>query len=277
MHPLLRSLSLGVLGAAAFAGTTIAAHDFWIEPSQFAPAINTALSLALRVGVNFHGDAVPRIPTQVERFVIAGPDGALRSVDGRDGYDPAGYTTLPAPGLYVVGYRSRPSSVELEATKFETYLREEGLESIIEQRQRSGRSHAMGLEIYSRCAKTIIATPGAARYTGHDRVLGLRLELIPETSPVAARSTSMTFRLLYEGQPLAGALVVAMERQTAASPTATKPSARSDKTGRVTLPLTRGVWLVKAVHMVPAPKGIAAEWESVWASVTFELSPAVRS
>jgi hypothetical protein len=28
---------------------------------------------------------------------------------------------------------------------------------------------------------------------------------------------------------------------------------------------------VKAVHVVPAPAGATAQWESFWASLTFEL------
>jgi hypothetical protein len=32
------------------------------------------------------------------------------------------------------------------------------------------------------------------------------------------------------------------------------------------------VWLVKAVHMVPAPAGSGADWESIWASLTFKAS-----
>jgi uncharacterized GH25 family protein len=48
-------------------------------------------------------------------------------------------------------------------------------------------------------------------------------------------------------------------------------SARTDKAGRVSLALPRGgVWLVKAVHMVPAPADSGADWESLWASLTFE-------
>jgi len=31
------------------------------------------------------------------------------------------------------------------------------------------------------------------------------------------------------------------------------------------------VWLVKAVHMIPLPKDGDADWESFWASLTFEL------
>jgi len=30
------------------------------------------------------------------------------------------------------------------------------------------------------------------------------------------------------------------------------------------------MWLVKAVHMVPAPAGSDADWRSFWASLTFE-------
>ena len=32
-----------------------------------------------------------------------------------------------------------------------------------------------------------------------------------------------------------------------------------------------GAWLVKSVHMVPAPAKSGADWESLWASLTFEL------
>ena len=32
-----------------------------------------------------------------------------------------------------------------------------------------------------------------------------------------------------------------------------------------------GEWLIKAVHMVDCPEGSGAEWQSYWASLTFEL------
>jgi hypothetical protein len=28
---------------------------------------------------------------------------------------------------------------------------------------------------------------------------------------------------------------------------------------------------VESVHMIPAPKGVDADWESVWTSLTFEI------
>jgi hypothetical protein len=29
------------------------------------------------------------------------------------------------------------------------------------------------------------------------------------------------------------------------------------------------MWLIKSVHMIPAPAGSGAEWASFWASLTF--------
>jgi uncharacterized GH25 family protein len=78
----------------------------------------------------------------------------------------------------------------------------------------------------------------------------------------------VALRLLYQGRPLRGALVVALQRERAQE----RVMARSDAEGRVRLPLQRaGAWIVKAVHMVAAPKYSGAEWESLWASLTFEM------
>ena len=78
---------------------------------------------------------------------------------------------------------------------------------------------------------------------------------------------SLPVRLLHRGKPLAGALVVAMSK---ASPE-DRIAIRSDAGGRAELRLDRpGLWMVKAVHMIPAPAGSAADWESLWASLTFE-------
>ncbi|MEO7270739.1 MAG: hypothetical protein ABIX28_00630, partial [Vicinamibacterales bacterium] len=56
-------------------------------------------------------------------------------------------------------------------------------------------------------------------------------------------------------------------------------AARTDKAGHVTLKLTQpGPWLIKAVHMIPAPAGSDSQWASFWASLTFELGdPAPRA
>jgi uncharacterized GH25 family protein len=99
--------------------------------------------------------------------------------------------------------------------------------------------------------------------------LGFTLELVAERNPYALRAgEEFPVRLTYEGHPLAGALVVAMNRLDPSL----RQAARSDKDGRVRFRLrSGGLWLIKAVHMIPAPANSKTEWASFWASLTFEL------
>lgn len=243
------------------------AHDFWIEPDTFRPATGAQVRLTLRVGQHFSGESRPYVPQFFERFVYAGPQGE-RPVAGELGDDPAGRLTAPAPGMYVVAYRGRQDYLELEPKKFDSYLEDEGLETIIRERARRGESDKKSRELYSRCAKSLVAA-GGAHGAGYDRSLKLTLELTPEKNPYAlAAGDTLPVRLLYQGKPLAGALVVAFRREEPM----TKLKLRTGRDGRVALKLSQpGAWLVKSVHMVRVPAGGTADWESFWASLTFEL------
>jgi uncharacterized GH25 family protein len=255
--------------AVVLAATPLFAHDFWIEPTTFHPEVGSTVGLSLRVGQGFRGDPVPLMPDKIVKFVTVSAAGVETAAGGIPGRDPAGRARVSEPGFVIAGYRSSPSSLELPADKFEAYLKDEGLEKIIAIRARRGESEKPSKEIYSRCAKALLDAGGAGN-AGFDRALGLRLELVPETSPKklpANAGGSVPVRLLFEGKPLAEALVVAINRDDPDK----RLSARTDKAGRVVLALPRGgVWLVKAVHMVPAPAESGADWESLWASLTFE-------
>ncbi|MEO8348002.1 MAG: DUF4198 domain-containing protein [Acidobacteriota bacterium] len=250
-----------------FAAARLLAHDFWIEPSTFRPEVGATVGIALRVGEGFQGDPVPRSPGRIVRFVLVSPSRET-PIEGVPGHDPAGVARVTEAGLQLVGYRSHTSKVELEAKKFEEYLKEEGLERIVAERARRGESDKASREIYSRCAKALLAAGGTGK-SGHDRVLGFTLELVPEKNPYAFRTGGpFPVRLEYRGKPLAGALVVALNRDAPEM----RLSARTDAKGRVSFALAKpGTWLVKSVHMVPAPAKSEADWESLWASLTFEL------
>lgn len=266
----LRLAVLGLLLSASTAG----AHDLWLEPSSFRPAQGEPVAVRVRVGEHFQGDPVPRSSTRIERFaaVVPGERELELPLKGVEGADPAGQAALPVPGTWILVYDTNHAQVELEADKFEQYLREEGLESVIALRAERGQSKAPAREIYSRCAKSLVVVGKENAGQGHARVLGLSLELVPEASPAALPAGGeLPVLLLYRGEPLAGALVVAMRKDQPAE----KVSARTGEDGRVRLRLDRpGDWLVKAVHMVPAPEASQADWESFWASLTFRMDGA---
>jgi uncharacterized GH25 family protein len=264
---LLRRLRFAAV-LALLAVPALQAHDFWIEPSAFRPAIAQRVAVRLRVGQEFKGDPVPRDLGLLKRFVLVGPGGET-AVAGVPNTEPAGFLSIPAPGLYTIVYAGNPEPVQLDAAKFNDYLRQEGLETILELRAKRGQSGEPDREIFSRCAKALVAAGGGEAAAGWNRPLGLRLELVPEANPYTlSPGGALPVRLLYEGKPLQGALVTAFAKDR---PTQ-KVSARSDARGRVALKLDHpGLWLVKAVHMIPAPRESGADWESFWASVTFEV------
>jgi len=267
-HAFRRAFSLTAL--LALAGTVVAAHDMWIEPTGFTPAIGRIVGFRLRVGQDFHGDPLPRDPNLIEKFIAV--DGATTMpLVGRDGADPAGLMRVASPGLFVVGYHSKPSPVVLQAPKFNQYLTEEGLEAIAALRAKTGDTNAEAREVFVRCAKSLVLA-GPADAAQQDRVLGLPLELVADRSPYGMTTgQSLGVRLLYRDRPLAGALVVALNQR---DPMA-RVAARTDKAGHVTLKLSEtGPWLIKAVHMIPAPAGSDSQWASFWASLTFELADA---
>lgn len=255
---------VGMVVAAILIGhVPLVAHDLWIHPTTFIPEPGAVVGIRLRVGQDLVGDPVPRNPSLVNQFVFVDEAGR-KPVIGRDGADPAGFLRVATPGLIIVGYRSNPRTVELSAEKFNEYLKEEGLDAVAALRASRNETGTKGREIFSRCAKSLLLAGHAAG--ANDRQLGFTLELIAERNPYAIGSGEMPFRLMYENQPLPGALVVAINRL---DPSA-KLIARTDNAGRVRFSMKRAdMWLVKAVHMVPAPAGTNAEWVSYWASLTF--------
>ena len=265
---------LGRLAAAAVIlsiAPPLLAHDMWIDPTTFVPEPGTIVGLRLRVGENLLGDPLPRDPALINQFVFEDASGR-KPVVGRDGADPAGLLRAATPGLLVVGYRSHPSAIEQTPEKFNQYLKEEGLDAVAALRARRQETGVKAREMFSRCAKSLMLAGPASAGQG-DRLLGLPLEIVAERNPyMTAIGQELPFRLTYENRPLPGALVVAINRLNPAE----KLRARTDSDGRVRFTLPRGgMWLVKAVHMVPAPAGANAEWASYWASLTFGLKDAL--
>lgn len=263
-----RLLVLSLLHLSLVATPTLA-HDMWLDPSSLAPPRDELLHIGLRVGHPGQGvEVVPRDSTRIVRF--AAIQGGLEvPILGQDTRHPAGFLRTQQDGLLTLLYRSNTARSELPADRFEAYLVEEGLTAIRALRRDSRQTGQPGREIYSRCLKALVTVGGASGEA--DRWQGMTLEWVAETLPAHFEpSARLPFRLLYEGEPLPGALVTAF-RLDGEAPEVT---AVTDPKGRVELELSAaGVWLVTATHMVPLPAGGEADWESFWAALTFRLPP----
>jgi uncharacterized GH25 family protein len=270
MHFILRRVQsnrMRLLASALWlAATPALAHDFWIEPANFAPNAGDKVPLKLFVGQHFTGNSVLYLPEHFERYSAFGADGAEQPVAGNRGDDPAG-TMVAGAGVNIVGFHSKKFEVSFDSLpEFEKYLADEGLERNLALAGKRWKLRSGILEVYSRCAKSFIKV-GNPSGAWSDHVFGFPLELIATSSPYAA-ARKLQVQLLYRGKPLEAALVVAFNKHSPHE----KVKVRTDQDGRATLPLARdGVWLVTSVHMIPAPLLSRADWESFWASLTFEL------
>ncbi|MGH8198259.1 MAG: DUF4198 domain-containing protein [Steroidobacteraceae bacterium] len=270
MHTLRIRIFATLFGLAAGLGAAGSrAHEFWVEPSTFAVARGGRVGFRLCVGDGFEAWSLARNNERIEKFVAAGPSGE-QPIVGLVGSDPAGVARFTEPGSYVIAYRSNRAFTELPAAGFDDYLRDKGLEKIAAERKAKGTSRRKVREAYSRHSKALIRV-GDAEGGVIDRRLNLRLELVAEPELFHAPDDDLRFfRLLHEGKPLAGALVVAARPGTADDDL----RVRTDADGRAGLVLRApGIWRVAAVHMIDAPVNVGADWESLWASLTFELRP----
>ena len=265
LAPKLDPKMIGSLGAALLLLASQAqAHDFWIEAAPFTGESPRIVPISLHTGNDLIGFTQPNIAEWYRDFSYV-HQGKREPMPGRMGDDPAGQLPAFSPGLYLIGYENHPDFVKLEPELFKKYLIEEGLRSVLIHRATYQQEDQPGREFYRRCAKSLMRI-GDAEPTLEELQypLGYKLELFPLNSPYS--DSTLKVKLLYDGKPVQDLLVIAFNR---AQPKK-RSLARTDSQGLAQVNIDRpGVWIVKAVHAVPYPED-NAEWESFWASLTFE-------
>jgi uncharacterized GH25 family protein len=265
----------------AFHAHSATAHDFWIQPQSYRlqPGISTPVTL--QVG---HGPLRQRSPIalrRITRFEAITPQGARQ--DLRSNLHPGepaedAELRLDRRGVYVLVLETDDhAQSHLPASRFNDHLKAEGLTLGLEQRIQTGRMEAEGSESYRRQAKSIVQV-GSVDGTSQDQVVepvGLALEIVPEVSPYTRpRSASLPVRVIWEGNPLAGALVKLTDLEQDSEPLETR---LSDLAGRAVFPMpVRGTWLLNVVWTKPLPGARDTDFETVFSSLTFGFSGAAE-
>jgi uncharacterized GH25 family protein len=248
------------------------AHDYWLIPETFTPKPKATISVRLFVGEELKAEQ--EVPFAAKKTPIAELATARDSAplaEAKAGAKPAFSLALPGTGTAVLRVDRDWSHITLKADKFTAYLKEEGLGHIVEAREKAGEANADASERYRRCLKALLhgGTPDGAA----TKQLGQVFEIVPTKDPYTLKAGDvLPVKVFFESKPLAGLKLTAVHR---VGDTVTSVSATTDKTGAAEFKLTKGgVWLVRGVHMrrvtekEPTP---AADWESFWASVSFEL------
>jgi len=250
------------------AASPVCAHEFWIEPHEFRVTPEAEIAADLRVGQDFKGDAFPYIPSRFAAFRLHDRLGET-DVDGIAGDLPALALTPRTQGLSIFTYVSGGERIRFsDWEKFASYLALEGLDAIPALHDARGLPRDDISEIYTRCAKTLVAVGGASK--DEDRATGMRLELVAGQNPqTLSPGAEMSFTLMWEGEPLADTQV-ALFRKAQDGGAGTRTLTRTDENGRASFTLpAQGAYMAASVHMIEAPADRNADWQSYWASLTF--------
>lgn len=262
-----------LLGLMCCPAPPAAAHDFWVQPSEYWINPQARISMTLQVG---HGPFRQRSPIparRITRFQAIAPNGA--AVDLREqlrlgSAAEDGEFQLGIPGEYILVLQTDDrAQTHLPSIRFNDYLKAEGLTPAWEQRTRLHRMDADGSERYSRCAKSMVQVgplgPGQAEAS---KPVGLPLEIVPEANPYAVpQPAELPVRILYEGRPLAGALVKLTNLNDDAMPFETH---LSDHDGRASFAMPNsGAWLVNVIWTKALPQTEETDFETIFSSLSF--------
>jgi uncharacterized GH25 family protein len=94
------------------------------------------------------------------------------------------------------------------------------------------------------------------------------LEIVPEVSPYTQpRPASLPVRVMYEGRPLAGALIKLTNLAHDAAPLETH---LTDQVGRATFTMPgTGTWLLNVIWTKVLPSSRETDFETVFSSLSF--------
>jgi len=271
-----RPLFLPVLLCAPLvhAAGPVMAHEYWLAPSTFQAGAGDTVLVGALAGEGFVGERKFFSPGRAVRWLVrAHRELDLKPVAHGGDTTWARFAPVDRGGL-LFGYQSDFATITLDAATFEGYLSAEGLDGPLAARRDRGDT-GPGRERYRRCAKSWLAGTDARRAT---RPLGLPCEILPLSVPGAAPRLRVS--VLFEGAPLAGALLNAWRQPFAVDGRPLDPvrrdtvqvawSGRTDERGEAVVPVeAAGEWLLGVVHMIPSRDPVVADWESSWASLTF--------
>ncbi len=262
--------SVRILALTLTALANASAHDLYIMPEHFVLAGPGPLTVALH-----NGDAFPESEAGAPLARLR--DGILRSAQGTipidtwtaDGKRTIAKVAVTHSGNLLIGVHTVPNFIEMKSGAAASYLREEGLNNALEWRDKHGETTKPSREQYTKYSKALLLS-GAPNEI-YKQPLGYLIEIVPEKNPYTLKpGDNLPVQVLYRGKPAPDLQLEAA--WAGASGKTVQPVGRTDANGRISVPLkAAGKYRLHTIKMERCRNPQIADWESFWASLTFEL------
>ena len=250
-------------------GLIAQAHEFWLQPKKYRYQVGEQMSVDFMVGESFTGefwDLKRHKVEKLEMHSLAGKKDLVKDVKSAAGNNLT-YKFSQA-GTHLLVMQSDAAYIELEAAKFYDYLKEDGLDYILEERRNSNEVEKPSKENYTRFAKLLVQAGGKTDDTFKKKI-GLPLEIIPDKNPYSLASGDyLQCQVLFEGKPSPHALVKVWSH---VGNKVFLQNIYTEDDGMIKFPISsKGPWMVSSVHMIHSEKDKSI-YHSLWASLVFGI------
>jgi uncharacterized GH25 family protein len=248
----------------------ISARELWLQPLKFVYKAGEKLVMTFKSGENFMGEPWDLQKSQIESLVIERTSSSSSVLDSMKADSNNNLTlTLQSEGTYLLSMQTKNAANEWEAEKFNSFLKENGLDEILDRRTKTNTLLSPTKEYYSAYAKLLLQV-GERKEDTHKRLHSYPVEILSMENPYTLKiGDPIHFKILFDGKPVFGVRVKVWNRFDNRT---TIQNIYTEKDGtletRVSSP---GPWMVSVVRMIPS-KQSGADWQSFRGSLVFGIS-----
>jgi uncharacterized GH25 family protein len=247
--------------------TVANAQEFWLQPDNFFCKRGEKLVVSFKEGENFMGEPSRLKKNNIATFVLQHLSTSMNLADSiKEGDKDNLSYTLKEEGTHLLVMKSANVFYEMGADNFNAYLKEAGLDDIMDHRQKTNTVGLPGKENYAIHAKLLIQV-GEKKDDTYKTVIGSPVEIVPQKNPYVLHiGDPVRFKILFDGKPIFGVRVKVWNRfdnRTTIQNIYTEQDGTFE--ARISNP---GPWMVTVIRMVPS-KQSGVDWQSYRASLLF--------
>lgn len=171
-------------------------------------------------------------------------------------------------GLGLLHLERDYARISLPTDKFLAYLKEDHIENITVKKDDEKK---LQRERYSRYIKALVQSGKPGNDSLFNKRIGQRFEIVLLQNPYLLHPGSIIkAQVLFMDKPLANKVITARNRT--GNENTLFLTSRTDTNGICSFNLPRkGEWFIHATQMIPCPDKTDSDWESFWASYSFEI------
>jgi uncharacterized GH25 family protein len=245
------------------------AREFWLQPLKFIYKSGEKLVMSFKAGENFMEEPWGLQKNQIESLVLQQLDRSYAVKDSVvDGIRDNLTLRLKEPGTYLLAMQTKNALNEWEPEKFNQFLKENGLDEILDRRTRTNTLASRAKENYSSHTKLLFQVGGKNDDT-YKNLNDFPVEILVLENPYTLKiGDRIHFKILFDGNPVFGVNVRVWNRFDNRT---TIQNIYTEKDGtletRVSSP---GLWMVSVIRMLPSRQP-GVDWQSYRGSLVFGI------